>query len=225
MLPNIKYHLKIWPAIFVFLFQPNSWADSPLLDFSLSISSTTEAWQLNNASSQPRIRAYGINWFENMTPSIDGGIELGSMEVIRPEATLTSASYTAGEYIGLVTRFRLVEKPHFSWRFIAAYRYSSTLGTASGQESRFSWTQTHASNIFLLRPLKNTGFFLAADYYSMSGEQRDTGTVTQITTIKEGQHLTYRAGIHFYMHPQGRVSLEWLQGYRQGFLMNFQRNF
>ena len=225
MLPNIKYPLKIWPAIFLFLFLHNSWAESQLLDFSLSISDTRETWLLNNNSSNTRIRAYGISWFEDFTAAIDGGIEVGRMEMIQLDAALASANYSAGEYAGLVARFRLIENPYFSWALKAAYRYSSTLGTANSQESRFSWTQARAGSTFLLRPLKNTGFFLSVDYYIMSGEQRDTGTVTQITTIREAQRLTYRGGVHFYTPPQGRVSLEWLEGFRQGFVIHFQRSF
>jgi hypothetical protein len=75
------------------------------------------------------------------------------------------------------------------------------------------------------RPTRLIGLILAAEYQTLDGEQRDSGTVAKITEITESEHENYRFGINFTSSRHGVIGIEKSTGFSNGTRLYFMRKF
>jgi hypothetical protein len=75
------------------------------------------------------------------------------------------------------------------------------------------------------QPIKNIRLFLAADYQILNGEQRDSGSITNITPFEGSEQQGYRYGINFITNRTGTVGIGRFTGFSSGTRLYFSRKF
>jgi len=195
------------------------------LEFSFSAQNQTANLEFSSTTYKTKTNQLGLNWYEPFTQYFHGGLELGILDVTQIDNTLASAQFTSGEYAGLLLRFIPLETETLSLTLNVNYRYSATTGKASNQETQFAWHETLFSTELHYQPIKLIGLMLGAEYQTLDGEQRDSGTVTKITEFTESERLNYRFGVNFTSNRTGVVGIEWLSGFKSGTRLYFLRKF
>ena len=197
-----------------------------LLEFSLSLQNQTTNLKFPSNIYKTRADYLGINWYEPFSQYFHGGLELGYIEMTQIDNALaTTAQFTSGEYIGLLLRFIPLKTDNFSLILNLNHRYNRTLGNGTNQETQFVWSETALISELHYYPISNLGLMLAAEYHDLDGEQRDLGSVSQITAFQESEQQTYRFGINFTSNRSGVMGLEWFTGFKRGSRLYFLRKF
>ena len=196
-----------------------------LLEFSLSLQNQTTDLKYSSNTYKTQTDYLGINWYEPFSQYFHGGLELGSIEMTQINNPLSTAKFTSGEYIGLLLRFIPIETDSLSLMLNLNYRYSRTLGENTNQQTQFAWNEALFVSELQYYPLRNLGLIFAAEYQVLDGEQRDFGTIPQITTFHESEQQNYRFGINFTSNNSGVVGLEWFTGFKTGSRLYFLRKF
>lgn len=196
-----------------------------LLEFSLSLQNQTTSLKYSSNTYETQTDYLGINWYEPFSQYFHGGLELGSIEMTQINNPLATATFTSGEYIGLLLRFIPIETDSFSLMLNLNYRYNRTQGESTNQETQFAWNEALFVSELQYYPLRNLGLIFAAEYQVLDGEQQDLGTINPITTFHESEQQNYRFGINFTSNNSGVVGLEWLTGFKTGSRLYFLRKF
>ncbi len=198
---------------------------SRLLDFSLSIQSQSSKTVSPVGTNKINIDQLGINWYEHFSHYFHAGLEVGYIEMTQANNPVISAQYTSGQFAGLLLRFTPVKKTNFSLLLDLNYRYNRTEGNSNSQQTQFSWDETTLSAEFQYRPGNTVGLYAAAEYLKLSGEQRDSGTITQLQDFSEKEQQGYRFGLQLVPYQGGIIGLERFSGYRNGGRIYFRRQF
>lgn len=224
-----KYRIQTL-SLCVFLFLPfslNAYQafNNNLLDFSLSVQSQSTKFKYSTSTNKVKSDQLGISWYEPFSSYFHAGLEFGYIEMTQINNSVLSALFTSGQYAGLLLRFFPVENEHFSLILDLNYRYNQTEGKTDSQQTQFSWDETVFSSEFQFHPFDKISFYLAAEYQVLSGEQRDSGTLTQISSFTEKEQQGYRFGLQLVPYRGGVVGIERFAGYRNGGRIYFKRQF
>lgn len=214
--------LAVLPISFLNASQLNK---SNLLEFSLDVGNSTSDFYFPSNTYNTKTEILGINWYEPFTPYFHGGLELGYINLTQLDNNLASAQFTSGEYVGLLLRFIPISFDLFTLNLNANYRYHNTQGASTNQESRFVWNETLFSTELRFQPVSLLGLTAAAEYQFVDGSQRDSGTITQITTFSSSNQLGYRLGLNITNNRTGVIGFEWFSGSRSGTRIYFTRKF
>ena len=223
---NIKY-ISI---ILSFLLFPQAGAanryNEQLIEYSLSVSNknTDFDFQPGNAY-KTNINQLGISWYESFSAYFNAGLEFGYLEMRQIDNSLTAAQFTSGQYAGLRFRFIPFEDSFFSWRLNLNYRYNSTKGTNSNQESQFIWGESTLSNEFAFQITPRFNLFLAGDLRLLDGTQKNSGIVNQTLVFKELKSQSVHFGTKLKVNPNGEIRLEYSSGFEDGVKIHFTRQF
>lgn len=166
-----------------------------------------------------------INWYEAFTTYFDAGIEIGNFEMTQASNSLASARFTKGQFAGLLLRFTPYQSNHFDLTLHINYRYNQSTGTSLTQSSQFAWHQSLVSAEIAL-PLSDVfRVFAAIEVPQISGEQRDSGPVTKITSFSQEKAPNYRLGLDFRSNRHNIIRLNWITGVIEGASINFVYKF
>jgi hypothetical protein len=196
-----------------------------LIEFSLSAGHQDTQFNFAANSYMTSFDIVGINWYEPFTQYFHAGIEAGSFNMTQASNSLSSAQFTKGQYAGLLLRFIPLETHYLKMNINLNYRYSQSDGASLNQSSQFAWHESLVTLEVLLRLSEVTRFFMEAEYHRISGEQRDSGAITQISRFSEQNNLGYRLGLDFRSDRNDIVRLNWLTGYRDGAEVQFIHKF
>jgi len=199
--------------------------NNDLLEFSLSIQNQTTRFNFPLNSYEVNADQLAINWYEPFSQYFHGGIELGYLEISQIENPLTSAKFSSGQFAGLLFRFLPLNTATISLTLNLNYRYNRTEGKSLSQNSQFAWHETLFFTELQFQPVDQISLFLAAEYQLLNGEQRDSGTSTQITPFSESKQQGYRFGINFKPYRTGIIGIEGFSGFRSGSRLYFTRTF
>lgn len=199
--------------------------NSGLTDFSLSLQtqktyfiSTTDIYKIE-------LDQIGINWYEDLTTTVKGGLEYGYLDANLSNNLQPSTQLSSGEYFGILFRYKPIESPIMSLTLNLNYRYNKTETINSNQYSDLLWHEILFSSEVELRPFDKLGIILAAEYQNLSGEQRYATNVNQVINFDAEKHIGYRFGINIKPTPTAEIRFEWLTGYRKGGIIHFSRGF
>ncbi len=196
-----------------------------LIEFSLSVQSQSSDFKFSTTTDKVKSDQLGISWYEPFSKYFQGGLEVGYVEMSQINNPVSSAQFTSGQYAGLLLRFLPLDEPNFSLLLNLNYRYSRTDGATTTQNSQFTWHETVFSSEIQLHPIEQVSLLLAIDYRLLSGEQRDSGAITQIRPFSENQQEGYRFGLNFMPYRTGIIGVEWFSGFRDGGRLYFKRKF
>lgn len=192
-----------------------------LIEFSLSVQSQSSNFKFSTTTDKVKSDQIGISWYEPFSKYFQGGLEVGYIEMSQINNPVSSAQFTSGQYAGLLLRFLPIDEANLSLLLNLNYRYTRT----EAQTSQFAWHETVFSSEIQFHPVEQISLFLAVDYRLLSGEQRDSGAITQISPFSENQQEGYRFGLNFMPYRTGIIGVEWFSGFRDGGRLYFKRMF
>lgn len=229
MKTNINFFKTIVLYILIFIpassIKASQLINPNLLEFSLSLQNQTTDLKYSSNTYKTQTDYLGINWYEPFSQYFHAGLEVGYIEMTQIDNPLATAQFTSGEYIGLLLRFIPIETDSLSLMLNLNYRYNRTLGENINQQTQFAWNEATIVSELQYYPLHNLGLIFAAEYQVLDGEQRDLGTINQITAFQESEQQNYRFGINFTANNSGVVGIEWLTGFKTGSRLYFLRKF
>lgn len=199
--------------------------NNSLMEFSLMLSNHETFFAFSSGHYKTLLKQWGINWYERFTPYFHVGLELGNMEMTQPGHTPLSSQYTSGEYAGVNLRLLPIDNSDFTLLFKINYRYNQTKGETTNQLTEFSWDETRLTGQAYFKPATYIHLFAAAEYRTLTGEQHDSGDITQIISFKESKQKGYRFGINIISNHTGTIGLERISGYNRGTQLYFSRKF
>ena len=199
--------------------------NNDLLEFSLSIEHQNTHFNFPSSHAKTSFDLLGINWYEPFSSSFHGGLEVGYLEMTQAENSVSSAKFSSGQYMGLLLRFLLIDNPHLTFDLNLNYRYNSSEGNTVGQRTEFAWYEGLFSAEMQFHLSENSQLLLAGEFHLLDGEQRDSGSINQITDFSETKQKGYRLGLNFKTNRKGVLGVEWLAGFRDGGRIYFRRYF
>ena len=210
------------PLRFIFAAQ---FINNNLKEFSLSIQNQTTYFDYATKTYEVKTDQIGINWYEWLSKSFQGGLEYGYTDMTQINNPVASGKFSSGQFFGLLLRFMPIEQTYLSLAFNLNYRYNKTESKNNSLTSEFVWHESLFSSELELYPQDKISLLLAAEYLSLSGEQRNFGSTGQIMQFSTSKYLGYRIGLDFKPYPTAHIGLEWQAGYRDGFRVYFKRKF
>lgn len=195
------------------------------LDFSLSVQRQSSKIELPSGTHNVSTNQLGIRWHEPFNDYFNAGLEVGYNEMTQVSNPVSSAQFTSGEYVGILLRFKPLQTNQLELELDLNYRYNQSRGSSINQQTQFTWDESIFSARLHYWPAKTVGLFVGADYFAVTGTQRDSGTVSQVQTFSENEQQGFSFGLQFIPYSGGIVGIESHSGYRSGGKIYFQRSF
>lgn len=194
-------------------------------NFSLQLEHSESSWQYTTTTLTSKSSKLGVQLEQFMSPRLSGTLYVGFLDLSQPANVLPAAQFSSGYYGGIELSLLLLDLSHLKLDLTGGYAYQDTEGIDGGTTVNFVWYDTYAQlgmSIPLSRQLwlRATGGVLYTD-----GEQRVSGTGSQLLTYKEDKKENYSAGLEYWLDDSGFIRLDWLGGNRDGFRISFHRGF
>lgn len=196
-----------------------------LIEFALSAEHRDTQFNYTTNELKTRFDILGVNWYEPFTQFFHAGLEVGGFNMTQANNSLPSAKFTKGQYLGLLMRFIPLETHHLNLNINLNYRYNQSDGATLNQSTQFAWHEGLVSAEVQFNLSDVSRFFIVADYHRITGEQRDSGTVAQISRFKEQNNSGFQLGLDFQSSRHDNIRLNWLTGYRDGAQIHFRHKF
>lgn len=224
---NSAQFIYIWPLLFLPLnfIHAAQHTDNSVTEFSLSLENQTTYFDFPAQTYQVKSDHIGISGYTIFSKTFQGGLELGYIDMSQIDNPLTSAQFSSGQYFGLLLRFLPVDQAFVSIAFNLNYRYNNTESISTNQRSEFVWHESLFSSEVEIRPLETLSLILAAEYLNLSGEQRDSGNISQVTPFTSSKDLGYRFGINFKPYATADIGVEWRTGHTEGGRIYFRKKY
>ena len=105
------------------------------------------------------------------------------------------------------------------------YRMNKTEAKETNQSTEFTWQEALFSAEIKYHPSPKFAISLIAQYNRLTGEQNDSGTVTQSRDFSETEQTGYRSGVEYLLSPGSIVGIGVHSGYKEGTSIYFKRTF
>lgn len=203
----------------------SQYTDNSVTEFTLSLQNQTTYFDFPTQAYQVKTDHIGISGYTTFSKTFQGGFEFGYIDMSQIDNPLSSAQFSSGQFFGLLLRFLPVEQTHFSITLNLNYRYNNTKSTSTDQKSEFVWHESLFSSEVEIRPLETLSLILTAEYLNLSGEQRGSGNLNQVTPFTGSKNLGYRFGINFKPYPTAEIGVEWRRGHTEGGRIYFRKKY
>lgn len=196
-----------------------------LVEFSLSIQNLTTDFKFPTNTYEVEMDQLGISWYESFSQYFHAGLEIGYIDMSQIKNPLVSAQFSSGQFAGIRLRFLPIDQTYISLRLNLNYRYTKTEADGLSQNSEFAWHETLFSTEFELRPFNKVSLIVAAEYQDLSGEQRDSGIISQITQFSDSRQYGYQFAVNFKPYASADIGIKWFTGHKRGGGLYFSRRF
>lgn len=217
-------------AIATFLFFPLSVNAETVnfrnqVDFNVHFQSLTSDWRYDDVTRRTRISRAGFGWSETLTPYLSGGLMLGYVDLSQADNPLDTAKITTGYYAGLQLEGQLVNSNYLNLKLNFSFLYNDTQRYASDQRTNNVWTQTEIKLLARIPLGEKFGLRLNVNNYRIRGEQRDGGSISNVSTFRQDESTGYSAGLDVVIDRSASIGFDWLAGNREGGRLYFRRLF
>ncbi|MDH5572785.1 MAG: hypothetical protein OEY89_13550 [Gammaproteobacteria bacterium] len=195
-------------------------------DFNAHYQSYKTDWlYTDNSIQRTSISHLGIGWTETLSEYLNGGLKAGYLDVTQANNPLSTARITEGHYFGIHLNSIPVNIEWFRLLIGIGYTYNNTDKQEPGQNIEMIWHQTvlNAQATFQLIP--RLSFTLGAKLTWIDGEERATGTLTQIRTFEQNKLQGHYASIDLATDDTGSIGVSWEGGTHEGLSVYFRRQF
>jgi hypothetical protein len=194
-------------------------------NFSLQLEHSESSWQYTTTTLTSKSSKLGVQLEQFMSPRLSGTLYVGFLDLSQPANTLPAAQFSSGYYGGIELSLLLLDLSHLKLDLTGGYAYQDTEGKDGGTTVNFVWYDTYGQ-LGMSIPLSRQLWLRAAGgVLHSSGEQRVSGTGSQLLTFTEQQKEYYSAGLDYWLDGSGFIRLDWLGGNRDGFRISFHRDF
>lgn len=153
------------------------------------------------------------------------GLELGYIDMLQPHSPYNSAQASAGEYVGLLFRFLLLNKNALAFNVNLNYRYNRSKSTNTQQETKFVWHESLLSNQLQYKISNQTTLSLAAEYQLVTGSLRNLAADSSVKTFNTQNPYGVRLGLKYNLSQTEVIGFDWVEGYKTGGGIYFARTF
>ena len=199
--------------------------NNDLVEFSLSIHNLKTDFKFPTRSYQVEMDQLGISWYESFSQYFHAGLEIGYIDMTQIENPLVSAQFSSGQFAGIRLRFLPIDQTYISLRLNLNYRYTKTEADGLSQNSEFAWHETLFSTELELRPFNKVSLIVAVEYQDLSGEQRDSGNISQVTQFNGLKQEGYQLTLKYEPYANSDIGVEWLTGHSRGGGLYFRKRF
>ena len=199
--------------------------NNDLVEFSLSIQNLTTDFKFPARNYQVEMDLLGISWYEYFNQYFHAGLEIGYIDMSQVENPLVSAQFSSGQFTGIRLRFLPIDQTYISLRLNLNYRYTKTEADGLSQNTEFAWHEKLFSTELELRPFNQVSLIVVAEYQDLSGEQRDSGDISQITQFNGFRQQSYQLVLNYEPYANADIGVEWLTGHRRGGGLYFRKRF
>ena len=211
--------LTCWP------FYSNALDEERGLNVGIEFGQDKTDFNYSSAIRETRLTRLGVVWYENLTPAIRGGVELGYLEFTQYSNPIPAGQTGGGEYIGLNLSFVLVNTARFELLTRFAYRYNDIRHKIDDQSVDSDW---HEGRIGLYTKFKfsdSVAMSLGASGTAIDGREAATGPTTQAQPFDANEAISGHFGLQLGLDHAGTIGIEIDIGALQGGRLSFQRVF
>lgn len=174
---------------------------------------------------ETRLTRLGVVWFENLTPAILGGVELGYLEFTQYSNPIPAGQTGSGEYIGINLSFLLVNSQHFELLTRFAYRYNDVRHKIDDQSVDTDWHEGRMGLHTKFKFSDSVAMSLGASAFAIDGREATSGPITQAQPFKANEAISGHFGLQLGLDHAGTIGIEIDIGALQGGRLTFQRIF
>jgi hypothetical protein len=166
-----------------------------------------------------------LHWYTGLMSHLDGSIVLGFIDTSQSSNPFPEGQNTSGNFLefGLRAYYYRGEKFKLSSGF--NYRYADTSNSQTSQDINWRW---HQGTVDLLAQVQVANFLelqLGASAIFIDGEERASGTITQLIDFEGKDHLSGHAAAQIILDRTGRIGIKIDTGSLRGGQIYFARWF
>lgn len=195
------------------------------VDFNLHLQSVNSNWRYDTARRRTTISRAGFGWSETLSPGLSGGFMLGYLDLSQTGNPLDTAKLTSGYYGGLQIETRLIESRYLHLGLNLSLLYNDSQNQASNLSINTIWVQTEEKLLARIPLREKLGLRLTLNDYQLRGEQRSSGSITDVSNFRQDQSIGYSIGIDVITDPGASIGFDWSGGSRKGGRLYFRRLF
>lgn len=179
----------------------------------------------NNSQRETKVTRLGIGWEEPLTSYLSAGINAGYLDISQATNPIDEGKVTTGHYLGLFFHALPLNQEYVQLHFNLQYTYNAADTAANTQTVEYRWHNTLLSTQLDIKLLHRLKLLIGGKLSWIDGEERSTGTTTQVLSFNEKQNGGYYAGFNLATDASGHVSLIWESGLQKGVHLIFSRRF
>ena len=195
-------------------------------DFNAHYQSYKTDWLYpNNSTQRTSISHLGIGWTEALSEYLNGGLKAGYLDITQANNPISTARITTGHYLGIHLNGIPISNEWFMLTMGIGYTYNKAEKQDTNQSIEMIWHQTvlNVQTAFQLMP--RLTFTIGGKLGWVDGEERATGTITQVRSFEQNKIEGYYAGINFATDITGSIGVSWEGGTQEGISVYFRRQF
>ena len=195
-------------------------------DFNAHYQSYNTDWRYTNNSTQDtRISRLGIGWKEKISEYIHGGLKAGYLDITQANNPISTARITEGQYFGITIGSTIIDLEWFNLSSGLSYSYNSTERQETSQSIELRWNQTVLDIQSSFHLIPRLSLTLGGKLTWIEGEERATGTITQVRSFEQNKIEGYYARIDLATDRTGSIGVSWEGGTQDGVSIYFRRQF
>ncbi len=196
------------------------------LDFNVHLQSVYSDWHYdNNKRQRTGISRVGFGWSETLNPGLSGGLMLGYLDLSQTDNPINTAKLTTGYYGGLQLETRLIENRYLCLNLNVSIVYNDSQNQADNLNIHNIWIQTEEKLQASIPLRKQLELRLAVNSYQLRGEQRSSGSITDVSNFRQQQNIGYSIGLDVLVDADASIGFDWSGGSRTGGRLYFRRLF
>jgi hypothetical protein len=194
-------------------------------DFSLEVEHSETRWMYASETLTSKSTILGIRLDQTLAPRLRGTLLAGFIDLSQPANPLPAARVTDGYYGGIDLVLLLLDLRRLRLELGGGYHYHNTQGSYQDINTDIIWHDTYAQLGLRLSLSERLDLHATGGALQTSGEQRISGSLSQLLTFEEEQQEYYSAGLSYWLDGTGYIKATWLGGGREGFRFSFHRQF
>ena len=166
-----------------------------------------------------------VHWYQRLLSHLDGNIIIGFLDTSQPTNPIAEGQNTTGNFLEIGLRAYYFRGEHFSLSSGFTYRYNETNNSQATQDIDWRWHQGKVDLQAQLQVNAYIEFLFGASGTFIDGEERASGTVTQLIDFSEKDPLSGYAAAHIILDRTGRIGIKIDTGSLRGGQIYFSRWF
>lgn len=150
---------------------------------------------------------------------------LGYLDLSQSDNPLDAAKLGSGYYGGLQLETQLIERRYLRLKLNLSVFYNDSQNQAGTLNINNIWIQTEEKLQAHIPLREQLALRLALDSYQLRGEQRSSGSLTDVRNFRQDQNLGYSIGFDVLVDPDASIGFDWSGGSRKGGRLYFRRLF
>jgi hypothetical protein len=206
-------------------FPPSRNGDDTRLDFSVRFDQSKIDLKYGANDINTTVKRVGVYWHERFSERLRLGLFGGYTALTQTNSPLTAGSTLEGYHAGVTLHVNLIQTKRLHLFFSFDYAYQDVDNHKDGQTVDISWTEPNARLGAAVNLSANVRVFGGANYGSIDGQERDSGTVNQTVDFEHRGRSGGFVGADLRLDESGFVGIAARSGLNRGGEIYFKKLF